>query len=62
MGIEVKADELQCSQWGQAPVDVTLDHIAADDRELIEITEDAYKQNNVYRPWLAGIAGQRKAT
>jgi hypothetical protein len=38
---------------------VKLENVFPVDAELEEIPEDAYKQNNVYRPWRPGVARER---
>ena len=34
---------------------VRLENVFPVDAELVEISEDAYKQNNVYQPWRPGV-------
>ncbi len=40
---------------------VKLENIFPVDAELEEISEDAYKQNNVYRPWRPGVVRKKPA-
>ena len=32
------------------------------EKEFVEISEDAYKQNSVYRPWTDNVAKKESAT
>lgn len=61
MGIDLKAEGVKRCDYEQQPDEIKRGDIASADGEFIEISEDAYKQNNVYRPWRAGSAGERKA-
>lgn len=40
---------------------VKLENVFPVDAELVEISEDAYKQNNVYRPWRPGVVRKKPA-
>ena len=49
--LDLAADDRNRVQFGQEPGSIRQDHGLAADEEYIEIPEDAYKQNSVYRPW-----------
>ena len=51
MTLELAAEHSSRPQFGQEPGGVRKDTRVPGDDEYIEIPEDAYKQNNVYRPW-----------
>ena len=40
---------------------VKFENVFPVDAELVEISEDAYKQNNVYRPWRPGVVRKKPA-
>ncbi len=51
MTFDLAADGRNRAQFGQEPGSIQQDHVVPADEKFIEIPEDAYKQNNVYRPW-----------
>ena len=61
MGVELKAGEANGFQPRRAGVDLRPVPTPSGDEEMIEISEDAYKQNYVYRTWMTGALGERKA-
>lgn len=51
MNLDLAADDRDRTQLGRESGSIRQDHRIPADEEYIEIPEDAYKQNNVYRPW-----------
>ncbi len=58
----MNAKPISTGQKDQSESDkVRLENVFPVDAELVEISEDAYKQNNVYSPWRSGVARKKPA-
>ncbi len=61
MNIKQKPDGEKLVKFGPQDCPGRLEGVESRTEEFIEISEDAYKQNNVYRPWRTGVVRKKPA-
>ncbi len=59
MNTKQKPDGEQLVKFGPQDCPGRLEGVESRTEEFIEISEDAYKQNSVYKPWEKGSALER---